>query len=54
MKIPALGSDVGAIGGSTAVAYGRAALTVAILAPLFILLTLSGVQEYRETVGVFP
>ena len=38
----------GAIGGSTAVAYGRIALVIAILAPLFILFTLFGVQEQRE------
>lgn len=37
-----------AIGGSTEVAYGRIALVIAILAPLFLLFTLFGVREHRE------
>ena len=46
--IPMFSAGSGAIGGSTAVAYGRIALVIAILAPLFILFTLFGVQEQRE------
>lgn len=46
--IPMFTTGSGAIGGSTAVAYGRIALIIAILAPLFILFTLLGVQENRE------
>lgn len=47
--IPMFTAGSMAIGGSTAVAYGRIALIVGILAPLFILFTLFGVQEHRET-----
>lgn len=47
--IPMFTTGAAAIGGSTAVAYGTMALIIAILAPLFILFTLLGVQEYRET-----
>ena len=50
MLIPMFSTGTGAIGGSTAVAYGRIALIIAILAPLFTLFTLFGVQEHRETV----
>jgi sugar (Glycoside-Pentoside-Hexuronide) transporter len=50
MLIPMFTAGSGAIGGSTAVAYGRIALLIAILAPLFILFTLLGVREHRETV----
>lgn len=46
--IPLFTAGSGAIGGSTAVAYGRIALIVAILAPLFILFTVLGVREHRE------
>ncbi len=46
--IPMFSAGSGAIGGSTAVAYGRIALVIAILAPIFILFTLFGVQEQRE------
>ncbi len=46
--IPVFSTGSGAIGGSTAVAYGRIALVIAILAPLFILFTLFGVREHRE------
>ncbi len=49
--IPMFTTGSGAIGGSTAVAYGWVALIVAILAPLFILFTLFGVQEHRESVS---
>lgn len=48
--IPMFTAGSGAIGGSTAVAYGWVALMIAILAPLFILFTLFGVQEHRETI----
>ncbi|MDE7045123.1 MAG: MFS transporter, partial [Acetatifactor sp.] len=46
--IPLFTTGSGALGGSTAVAYGRVALVIAILAPLFILFTLLGVRERRE------
>lgn len=48
--IPVFTAGSAAIGGSTAVAYGRIALIIAILSPLFILFTLFGVRERRETV----
>ncbi|MCM1135071.1 MAG: glycoside-pentoside-hexuronide (GPH):cation symporter [Clostridium sp.] len=48
--IPMFTTGSGAIGGSTAVAYGRIALIIAIIAPLFILFTLFGVRERREMV----
>ncbi len=46
--IPLFTTGSGAIGGSTAVAYGWIALIIAILGPLFILFPLLGVQEHRE------
>lgn len=46
--IPMFTTGSWAIGGSTAVAYGRIALIIAILSPLFILFALFGVQENRE------
>lgn len=46
--IPIFTTGSWAIGGSTAVAYGRVALIIAILSPLFILFALFGVQENRE------
>ncbi|MCM1026771.1 MAG: glycoside-pentoside-hexuronide (GPH):cation symporter [Roseburia sp.] len=46
--IPMLTAGTGAIGGSTATAYGWVALAIAILSPLFILFVLFGVQEHRE------
>ncbi len=49
--IPLFTAGSGAIGGNTAVAYGRIALIVAILAPLFILFTVLGVREHREPAG---
>jgi len=52
--IPMFTAGSGAIGGSTAVAYGRVALVVAILAPLLILFTLFGVQENREAGPAAP
>ena len=48
--IPMFSTGSGAIGGSTAVAYGRIALVIGILSPLFIMFTLFGVQEHRESV----
>lgn len=48
--IPVFSTGSGAIGGSTAVAYGRIALVIGILSPLFILFVLFGVQERRESV----
>ncbi len=49
--IPVFSTGSGAIGGSTAVAYGRIALVIGILSPLFILFVLFGVQERRESVS---
>lgn len=46
--IPIFTTGSWAIGGSTAVAYGRVALIIAILSPLFILFALFGVRENRE------
>lgn len=46
--IPLFTTGAGALGGSTEAAYGRVALIIAILAPLFILFTLLGVRERRE------
>lgn len=46
--IPLFTAGAWAIGGSTSVAYGRVALIIAILSPLFILFTLLGVRERRE------
>ena len=48
--IPVLSTGQTAIGGSTAVAYGRIAMVIAVLSPLFILFTLFGVQENRAVV----
>lgn len=47
--IPMFTAGSGAIGGSTASAYGIIALIIAVLSPLFILFTLFGVREHRET-----
>ena len=49
--IPVFSTGSGAIGGSTAVAYGRIALVIGILSPLPILFVLFGVQERRESVS---
>lgn len=46
--IPLFTTGGSAIGGSTGVAYGRIALMIAILAPLFLLFTVLGVREHRE------
>lgn len=46
--IPMFTAGAWAIGGSTAAAYGRIALIIAILLPLFILFVLLGVHERRE------
>lgn len=47
--IPMFTTGSNAIGGSTSVAYGRIALVIAILAPLFLMVTVLGVREHRET-----
>lgn len=49
--IPMFTAGSGAVGGSTAVAYGRIALIIAVLGPLFILFPLLGVQERRQEAG---
>lgn len=46
--IPMFTAGAGAIGGSTAVAYGRIALIIAVITPLFLLFPLFGVKERRE------
>ncbi len=46
--IPMLTAGALAIGGSSKVAYGRIALIICILAPLFMLFTLFGVKERRD------
>lgn len=48
MLIPMLTTGQFALGGSATVAYGRVALMIGILAPLFLLFTLLGVRERRE------
>lgn len=50
MLIPMFTSGAGAIGGSTITAYGWVALGIAIAAPVFLLFTVFGVQEHRETI----
>lgn len=49
--IPMFSTGSGAIGGSTFTAYGRIALVIAILSPLFLSFTVFGVHEYREPIG---
>ena len=46
--IPMFTTGQFALGGSATVAYGRIALVIGILAPLFLLFTLCGVRERRE------
>lgn len=46
--IPMFTTGQYALGGSATVAYGRIALVIGILAPLFLLFTLFGVREHRE------
>ena len=46
--IPMLTAGKFAIGGTTRVAYGRIALIISVLAPLFILFTLFGAKENRD------
>ncbi|MBO4559367.1 MAG: MFS transporter [Lachnospiraceae bacterium] len=46
--IPMLTAGTYAIGGTTRVAYGRIALIISVLAPLFILFTLFGAKENRD------
>ncbi len=48
MLIPMLTTGKGALGGSTNVAYGRIALFICILAPLFLGLTVAGAKERRD------
>ena len=50
MVIPMLTTGAYALGGSTNVAYGRIALLICILAPLFLAFTVIGVTERREAV----
>ena len=50
MIIPMLTTGAYALGGSTNVAYGRIALLICILAPLFLAFTVIGVTECREAV----
>lgn len=47
--IPMLTTGTLALGGSTSIAYGRIALLIGIIAPLFMLFTLIGVREHRDT-----
>lgn len=47
--IPVLTTGAMALGGSTSVAYGWIALIIGIVAPIFMLFTLFGVREHRET-----
>ena len=46
--IPLLTTGSSALGGSAKIAYGRIALVIALLSPLFICFTLGGVQERRD------
>ena len=46
--IPMLTTGSGTLGGSTATAYGRVALVICILAPLFLCATIFGVRERRD------
>ena len=50
MVIPMLTTGAYALGGSSNVAYGRIALIICILAPLFLAITVFGVTERREDV----
>lgn len=52
--IPLFTTGSSAIGGSTSVAYGRIALVIAVLAPLFIMFTVCGVREHRESTEHSP
>lgn len=46
--IPMLTTGDMALGGNTATAYGRVALVICLLAPLFLCFTIFGVREHRE------
>ncbi len=46
--IPMLTTGEGALGGSTNVAYGRIALIICVLAPLFLCFTIFGARERRD------
>ena len=48
--IPMLTTGSSTLGGNTAYAYGRVALVICILAPLFLCFTIFGVRERRDTV----
>jgi sugar (glycoside-pentoside-hexuronide) transporter len=48
IMIPMLTTGSGAIGGSAATAYGRVALVICLLAPLFLCATIFGVRERRD------
>ena len=50
LLVPMFTAGALTIGGSAATAYGRIALVVCILAPLFLMFTLIGVKEKREAV----
>lgn len=52
--IPILTTGALTLGGSAAIAYGRIALIIGIIAPLFALFTLFGVQENREDLKQKP
>ena len=52
--IPMLTVGDMAIGGSTTIAYGRIALIICIIAPLFLCFTIFGVRENREYTDVPP
>ena len=47
-RIPVFYTGKNAIGGSSFTAYGRIALIIAILAPLFLSITIFGVRERRD------
>jgi len=54
MLIPMATTGAGAIGGSTATAYGWVALLIAVVAPLLLLFTVLGVRERREAPASRP
>lgn len=52
--IPMLTTGENALGGSAKIAYGRIALVICVLAPLFICFTLIGVRERRDDMSTPP
>ena len=52
--IPMLTTGSSTLGGNTSYAYGRVALVICILAPLFLCFTIFGVREHREERNVKP